>query len=319
MPAFATIYPAPPGAGPASVLFDGTDMWSANISSGSITKYQLDGTILGTFPLGLLTPRGLGFDGAHIWISQEGASTDIVLANLDGSHFATYDGAALGIICTRGAFFAFDGTAMWCTSELLGTVVQVSIAGALLSTVPSGTGSPFTTLTEAILYDGTFIWSANAGEASVTQIDPLTAAALGTFSVGNLPDAITFDGTNIWVANSGDNTVTELVAATGALVGTFPVGTLPDALTFDGTSVWCANQTDNTVSQIDPADGSLIALWTVGNKPLGLAFDGTWVWVANQLSDDLRTNQPAGPAPSGVVIGTFTGFGKSGLFFGGTK
>jgi DNA-binding beta-propeller fold protein YncE len=57
------------GSGPSAVVFDGTNVWVANVTGASVSKLRAsDGTVLGTFPVGN-NPSGLAFDGANMWVS----------------------------------------------------------------------------------------------------------------------------------------------------------------------------------------------------------------------------------------------------------
>jgi hypothetical protein len=59
------------GSNPEGVAFDGTDIWVANYSSGTVTKLQAStGKVLGTFAV----PGAfdVAFDGANIWVTDQG-------------------------------------------------------------------------------------------------------------------------------------------------------------------------------------------------------------------------------------------------------
>jgi DNA-binding beta-propeller fold protein YncE len=46
----------------------------------------------------------------------------------------------------------------------------------------------------------------------VTKLLASTGAVEGTYAVGSSPEAVAFDGTNIWVANAISNSVTKIGA-----------------------------------------------------------------------------------------------------------
>jgi len=60
-----------------------------------------------------------------------------------------------------------------------------------------------------ICFDGANIWVSNAGQASVTKLNPSTGAIVATHNTGVTPECICFDGANIWVANRDSNNVTK--------------------------------------------------------------------------------------------------------------
>jgi hypothetical protein len=102
----------------------------------------------------------------------------------------------------------------------------------------------------ALGFDGSNIWVANYGAATVTKIRANDGANLGYFQVGNNPSAIAFDGANIWVALYGSNSVVELRASDGVNEGSVTVGTQPTALAFDGANIWVANYGSANISKI---------------------------------------------------------------------
>src|SRR5664279_3726464 len=57
----------PAGQNPIAAAFDGSHIWVANYTSGSVTELEAsDGAIVGTFSAGA-NPIGLAFDGANLW------------------------------------------------------------------------------------------------------------------------------------------------------------------------------------------------------------------------------------------------------------
>jgi len=73
------------GTFPWVTAFDGSDIWIANISDGTVSKLRpSDGATLGVFPAGPI-PIGLAFDGQNIWVAnQGGANTVTKLRACDG-------------------------------------------------------------------------------------------------------------------------------------------------------------------------------------------------------------------------------------------
>ena len=62
---------------PASKEFDGTDMWICNLYESTVTRMNLAGSIVATYPVGG-APRDLAFDGSNMWIiSADGKVTKI--------------------------------------------------------------------------------------------------------------------------------------------------------------------------------------------------------------------------------------------------
>lgn len=63
-----TIYPI--GVSPRGIVFDGTNMWTANLNDNSVSRITPGGVVT-TFPIGAGTsPRGIAFDGINIWTAN---------------------------------------------------------------------------------------------------------------------------------------------------------------------------------------------------------------------------------------------------------
>ncbi|MGC2109674.1 MAG: hypothetical protein WA655_09165 [Candidatus Korobacteraceae bacterium] len=64
------------GLSPYGVAFDGANVWVTD--GGSVTKLRAaDGAILGTFNVGAYGPGTLVFDGANIWVTSNGGVTKV--------------------------------------------------------------------------------------------------------------------------------------------------------------------------------------------------------------------------------------------------
>jgi DNA-binding beta-propeller fold protein YncE len=84
-------------------------------------------------------------------------------------------------------------------------------------------------------------WVANVLGDSVTQIDPVTNRAKGTFPTGRQPSAIAVGEGAVWVANSRDGTVTRYDPKT-ADIATIRVGGTPVDLAVGEGAVWVVTQ-----------------------------------------------------------------------------
>lgn len=156
--------------------------------------------------------------------------------------------------------------------------------GAVLATTPVGTNPV------AVTADGAGgIWVANWTDNTVTKLDAVTGAVIGTpHPVGVKPQAVTADDAGgIWVANSGDGTVTKLQASDGtqSLGSPFTGFATPYGVAFDSFthSVWVIEGGANTVKQLRLTDGALLGIpHPVGLTPFAVTADGSGgIWVAN--------------------------------------
>ena len=72
-----------------------------------------------------------------------------------------------------------------------------------------------------------------------------------------VPVGIGFDGTNIWTANAGSSNVTRINPGTGAVTSyPLPGATNPEGIAFDGTNIWTANINSGNVTRINPGTGA---------------------------------------------------------------
>ncbi len=235
-----------PFSAPLGVVCDGTYVWVANSTGGSVHRHKParnEGTnnndavaTVGT------TPWGVAFDGASVWVTNSGSNNVHKLTT-----------QADGTILREGPFPT-------------GSNPLSTPKGIAYSANPDGSNGQ--------------IWVTNAGGTTVTALNPATGSVVGTYSVGSSPEAVAFDGTNIWVANAGGTTVTVLNTA-GALVNTVPVGSQPRGLAFDGNFMWVANYGSSTLSKVDVNTFTVVGSYSVPSAPLGLAFDGISIWVTS--------------------------------------
>ena len=75
-----------------------------------------------------------------------------------------------------------------------------------------------------------------------------------SWAVGTIPYGVAFDGTNVSVTNAGNNTVSKINpngTAPGTPINDL-TGNSPGGVAIDGTNIWVANAGSNTVSKIIP-------------------------------------------------------------------
>lgn len=92
------------------------------------------------------------------------------------------------------------------------------------------------------------------------------------------------DGSLVFVANTGDATVTVIDPATKTVKTTIPVGAAPvGAWAASNGKMYCDNETDKTVSEIDVATQKVTETITLGYKPGYVAYNGfsKELWVSD--------------------------------------
>ncbi|HEY5005011.1 MAG TPA: beta-propeller fold lactonase family protein, partial [Ktedonobacteraceae bacterium] len=140
-----------------------------------------------------------------------------------------------------------------------------------------------------------FIYVANSGTDTVSEIDPATGLVRRALKVGWGPVAIVLspDGTRLYTADGLGGSVTALDLASGNILKIIPARPGPVALAHHPTNqrLYVICQADNSLLEIDT--GALTVLNTplaVGISPTGIVLtpDGTTIWVtlngANQVN-----------------------------------
>ncbi len=266
----------------SGIAFDGTNMWTSNMSSdgGSVTKITPSG-VTTTYPIGAgLAPEGIAFDGTNMWT-----------ANYSGSVTKITPSGATTTYSVGGTLYriAFDGTNMWTTNVggIGGSVTKITPTGAATT---YSVGAAFT-YPEGIAFDGTNMWTANyviSGGGNVTKITPSGVAT--TYPIGlsaresNIPLRIAFDGTNMWTANglsayvsSGSGSVTKITPSGAATTYSLGAGINPAGIAFDGTNMWTMDGNSGSVTEITPSGA--MTTYSVGAVGPSIAFDGTNMWT----------------------------------------
>jgi hypothetical protein len=154
-----------------------------------------------------------------------------------------------------------------------------------------------------LAFDGTKVWSANGGGASVSIITPAASPPWTVTTVTSgfvYPAAALFDGNNVWVADQVAGTLLKLNGSGGILL-TVTVGLGLTTPVFDGANLWAPNAFSNTVSVVRASNGSVLATLT-GNGlagPAEAAFDGQRILVTDNGGDGVSLWKAADLTPLG--------------------
>jgi YVTN family beta-propeller protein len=179
-------------------------------------------------------PVGIAYDGVRVWTANYGGSVSIVTP-----------GATLPwtTVPAAGSFnqpwgLVFDGANMWVTDRGAGTLLKLDWDGAVVQTVPVGSGP------QSPAFDGANIWVPNGDDDSVTVVQASTGAVIATLtgSVLTSPAAAAFDGQRVLVTNYIGNSVSLWTAADLKPYGAFGLGdgSLPLGVCSDGINFWIA-------------------------------------------------------------------------------
>jgi outer membrane protein assembly factor BamB len=236
----------------------------------------------------LISARGITSDGAFLYAAyaaEDAAQATFCAAiQMDPStgalnwttKYSTSNGAAGPV---------FDDATLWVDDRTHGNVVQLSLAGAILHTLPI----PGTPNLGPLIVDDGFVTLVSFSDTSLYQVNTATLAITGPFTMpaGRFPLNLVADPlNNIWVV--------DLDFGTGGVdVDVFhPAGTLVGTLISDLTDTGTGMAYDSSSGRV----------WLSGATP------SNPVMLAMGLA-----------AAGGVFEGTFAGFTAPGHFGGGTK
>ncbi len=187
------------GLFPLSIAFDGTNLWTANqgssvsiITPAPTTPYP-PGNVT-TVSTGFSHPRGILYDGANIWVTDDAAGA---LFKLDSS------GNILQTVGT-GLFLnpqlpAFDGANIWVpdAGNNLIFVVQASTGNVVATiTMPGVLNSPM-----VAAFDGERVLVTNYSGDTVTVFKAADLSLIANVSTGggSAPYGSCSDGINFWI------------------------------------------------------------------------------------------------------------------------
>ena len=278
-----------------------------------------------------VSPQGLAFDGAHMWVACSGSSEIDEYNTSDGSFVQSVTG-----LQSSPSFLLYDGANIWATNPTAGTITAVqSSTGSVLGT-PVNVG----TNPAGMAFDGQYIWVTNQGSNSITQVKAATRVVVKTINVNRMttydcvgPTSIAYDPfpadgsqpTSIWVVcGSTPEQVMELTASGGFVAATAPsaIGGTPGCnnVAFDGRYIWLptssgpgsSNFTD--VFEIDTTNimsVTKVVLPQQGSEPVAVAYDGMYIWVANASGSSPTVTKIL---PSTGAMQSFFPNGGSGYF-----
>jgi len=185
------------GSGPQGITTDGQFIWTANASS--ISRVDPDTGATTNFLAGFVSPRGILFDGANLWVTDRVAG---MLRKLDSS------GAVVQNVTVGNSphFPVFDGSNIWVPNSDSSSVSVVRARdGIVLATL---TGNGLNVPVQAA-FDGKRVLVTNFNGNSVSLWNAADLTPIGSFpaGTGTLPYGACFDGINFWVTLLGTDQV----------------------------------------------------------------------------------------------------------------
>lgn len=248
-----------------------------------------------------ISPQGVAFDGAHMWVACFG-SNEIGEYNTNAGSFVQKVP-----LSHSPNYLLYDGANVWVAYPNSGVVDKVQAStGTVLQPVTVGAG-PW-----AMAFDGQYVWVSNRLSNSLSKV-LATSGAVTTISLSSScaqPTALAYDTAHsaIWVACNaaplGPYAI-ELNSTTGALMGTtaaFPSSPFCLNMAYDGNNMWVADQNSSTVIEINTTSRVLTTISLPANSsPAAVAYDGLYIWVARQDGNvtKLLSGSVMGTWPSG--------------------
>ncbi len=152
----------------------------------------------------------------------------------------------------------------------------------------------------ALAADDSYVYVVNAGDATVSRVDPSRRKVFDVFSLSRATDLIALNG-HLWAADGGSPGHTPLGVGPGTVLDAGPGPTLrpfrvgpsmngPEEQTTlaadgpDSHAIWVGNQDSRTIREIDPSLGRIV-MTVRGIRPGGVAAvgdaGGDTVWASD--------------------------------------
>jgi serine/threonine protein kinase, bacterial len=234
------------------------------------------------------TTAVVGVGPADVAVTPDGRR--VIVTNQSIDTLSVLDAATGTVVADRvpvpggptGVAVAPDGTA-YVTQTAAGTVAVLDPAFRIVRTAAVGRFPDGLALAAGLL------WVGNAGDGTVSVIDPASGAAVGApIPVGAQPSGLAAgpDGSRVYVAGSGSDDVTVIDTATRVVVATVPAGRAPAAVAADARRVYVADRGAGTLTVLDAATLRAVGTVEVGNGPSGVALSPDGALLHVSYADD---------------------------------
>jgi len=230
-----------------------------NINEGSAEVSDVQessGCVITSFD-GLGAPRGLAWDGSHLWVSDEdkrgGKSYgDYIVYKLNPNtgnivfSFSPYTGYG-GL--------AWDGTYLWGMVE--GYVHKLDpSSGEMISYLDESS----LVFPEGLCWDGEYLWTSTyIGDDMIYKISPVSGEVLLSYSFpGDVVHDLAYDGSFLWAVDAGSNKVYKINPVNGEVILSFSIKNAEGSevpslsgLAWDGSYLWVSSDAWNKIYQVD--------------------------------------------------------------------
>ena len=144
------------------------------------------------------------------------------------------------------------------------------------------------------------LWVTDRGGA-VWQISPAVNRVVRRIAAGNAPRGIVAGFGALWVASEADRTVTRIDLGRGAVTQRIDLGANPTALAVGAGAVWVTSEEGATVFRIEPRSGDVVRTIAVGNGPVDVAVAYGAAWTANRQDATVSRVDTATDAVTDIV------------------
>jgi YVTN family beta-propeller protein len=151
------------------------------------------------------------------------------------------------------------------------------------------------------------VWTANAGEATVSQIDPKELRVVQTVGLGLAATDLVEARGVVWVATGSDNNIVRIDARSGGVLARAKISEDRSASAYavaaGADAIWVGS--GNDIFKIDSSSHELVGRWHYGGGINDVAVGGGSVWIASSAETVARvsgtTLRPTGEATIGVI------------------
>jgi len=195
------------------------------------------------------------------------------------------DGAITRRIAVPGAVHhtavAPDGRFALATHPNRGAISRIDLDSFAVTPIATGPMPNYAVITA----DGGSVYISNAGNDTISEVDPGRGIVRRNFVVGASPEHLVLapDGRRLYVANVDDGTVSAIALPRGEVVQTFEIGGLLHGLDLssDGKTLFVSAREANEVVTVDLPTGTM-KRYPLGPQPYHLtAGDGGRIYVTS--------------------------------------
>ena len=148
-----------------------------------------------------------------------------------------------------------------------------------------------------IAWDGSHVWTSDAGTGRIYRQDPVTGRVGGSFVFEGEPSGLAFDGECLWQADREERVVVKLGVPGGRMLKRLSASHVQGELTgvaWDGQYLWLGDsgEEQSFLLKVQPRSGIVFHKIEVPAGVSGLAFDGAKLWVAEYEARTLSRVDP---------------------------